>query len=85
MERQFGMGESIKVKEVQNPVICEMCGKTLWHNQQYCPLMKKDEEALMTKRGETRWDECVCLIHTCYNKNKIKKFYTLEQKKLKKS
>lgn len=37
---------------------CETCQRWLEHEVIYCPLFP---EAL-----EEKWNECICLIHTCY-------------------
>lgn len=52
-------------------VDCESCGKRLYHNKRHCPLF--------TKR--TLWNECVCLIHSCYDKKEIVKIFKAEKKK----
>lgn len=43
-------------KKIKDPVTCESCGKTLYHDKRYCPLFTK----------KTKWKECVCTLHSCY-------------------
>lgn len=38
-------------------IVCERCGKTLYHNKRYCPLFSKTKD--------NKWEECVCGVHTC--------------------
>jgi len=39
---------------------CRDCGKKMKHVIEHCPFFKDS-----CPLGDPKWDECVCLIHTC--------------------
>lgn len=54
---------------VEPRVFCESCQQWLEHNQYYCPLfpdVNPPQQPWYT-RVHTKWTECVCLVHTCYD------------------
>ncbi len=40
-------------------MICNTCEKDLGGHSRYCP-----ENPV---KASTKWDECVCYVHTCYD------------------
>ena len=47
-------------KKVSVKIWCKKCLQWLAHEIRYCPLFPK-------VAGTKRWDECVCLVHTCFD------------------
>ena len=49
-------------------VTCDRCGKVLWHDQRYCPQFPGVEPPPWLGQPGKKWPQCVCLIHTCYER-----------------
>ena len=73
------MVEALALGEMMIPdfVVCQTCKQRLWHNKRYCPLFPDvvppfhwtGFEAIRVQ--EHKWENCVCLIHTCYDADKL--------------
>lgn len=44
---------------------CENCQRWLEHEIGYCPLFPNKSPTGPKETGK-KWDECICLMHTCY-------------------
>jgi len=42
---------------------CKFCLKKWYAHSAYCPENTRDNPF----PGDSKWGECVCFIHTCYN------------------
>ena len=45
---------------------CETCQRWLEHEVDYCPLFPDAQPPPAPGGPGEKWNECICLMHTCY-------------------